>query len=98
MDFIIKLSRTVLGVDSPWVIVDHLTKSAHFISVQESISVEILVAVYIREVVARHVVPVSVVWDRDVHFTSIFWKRFNDELGTRLHFRATFYPQNRWSE
>ena len=93
MDFITKLPRTARGVDSIWVIVDRLTKSAHFIPIQESISAEKLADIYIREIVARHGVPVSVISDRDVRFTSRFWKRFHDELGTRLHFSTAFHPQ-----
>ena len=92
-DFITKLPRTACGVDLIWVIMDRLTKRAHFIMIQESISVEKLVEIYVREVVARHGVSVSVVSDRDVHFTSKFWKRFHDEMGTRLHFSTNFYPQ-----
>ena len=93
MDFITKLPRTARGMDSIWVIVDRLTKSAHFIPIQESISVEKLADIYIREVVARHEVPILVISDRDVRFTSRFWKRFHDELGTRLHFSTAFHPQ-----
>jgi len=93
MDFITKLPRTARGVDSIWVVVDRLTKSAHFIPIQESISAERLADIYVREIVARHGVPVSVVSDRDVRFTSRFWKRFHDEMGTRLHFSTAFHPQ-----
>ena len=93
MDFITKLPWTAHGVDLIWVIVDRLNKSVYFIPIQESIFMEKLVEVYIREVVARHGVPVSVVLDRDVRLTSRFWKRFHDELGTRLHFSMTFNPQ-----
>lgn len=63
MDFITKLPRTARGVDLIWVIVDRLTKSAHFIPIQESISAEKLADIYVREVVAQHGVPVSVVSD-----------------------------------
>lgn len=93
MDFITKLPRTTRGVDLIWVIVDRLTKSAHLISIQESISAEKLAKIYVREIVARHGAPVSVVLDRDVCFTSRFWKRFHDEMGTRLHFSTIFHPQ-----
>ena len=72
MDFITKLPRTARGVDAIWVIVDRLTKSAHFIPISESISAEKLADIYVREVVARHGVPVSVVSDRDVRFTPRF--------------------------
>ena len=93
MDFIMKLPRKACRVDSIWVIVDRLTKSAHFIPIQESISAEKLADIYIREIVARHGVPVSVILDRDVRFTSRFWKRFHEDLGTILHLSTTFHPQ-----
>ena len=93
MNFIIKLPRTARGVDSIWVIVNRLTKIAHFIQIQESIPTENLVGIYIREVVARHEVPIFLIFDRDVQFTSRFWKKFHDDLGTRLHFSTAFPSQ-----
>ena len=69
-----------------------LTKSVHFISIQESIFAEKLDEIYIRVVLARHGVSVSVVSNRAVHFTSRFWKRFHKELGSRLYFSTTFHP------
>ena len=92
MDFVTKLPRTARGVDSIWVVVDRLTNSAHFIPIQESISAEKLADIYVREIEARQGVPVSVVSDRDVRFTSRFWKRFHDEMGTRLLFSTAFHP------
>ena len=93
MDFITKLPRTAHRVNSIWVIVDRLTKSAHFISIQESISDEKLAEIYVRGVVTQHRVPVLVVSDRDVRFTSRFWKQFHNEMGTHLHFNNAFHPQ-----
>ena len=72
MDFITKFPWTTCRVDSIWLIVDRLNKSVHFILIQESISAEKLANIYIREVVERHVVSVSVVSDRDVWFTCKF--------------------------
>ena len=86
MDFITKLLRTAQGVDAIWVIMDRLMKSAHFLAISESSSAERLAEVYMREVIARHGVPTSIVSDRDVRFTSRFWKKFHEELGTWLHF------------
>ena len=57
------------------------------------LSAEKLVEIYVREVVARHGVPTSIVSDQDVCFTSRFWKKFHEELGTRLHFSTTYHPQ-----
>ena len=93
MDFITKLSGTARGVDAIWMIVDRLTKSAHFLAISESSSVERLSEVYVREVVSQHGVPISIVSDRDVHFTSRFWKKFHEELGTRLHYSTAYHPQ-----
>ena len=93
MDFITKLPKTARGVDAIWVIVDRLTKSAHFLAISESSSAEKLAEIYVREVVSRHGVPISIVSDRDVRFTSRFWKKFHEELGTRLHFSTAYHPQ-----
>ena len=65
----------------------------HFIPIQESIFAEKLVEIYVWEVVAHHGVLVSVVSDRDVRFTSRFWKRFHNDMGTRLQFSTTFHKQ-----
>ena len=92
MDFITKFPRRARKVDSIWVIVDRLTKSVYFIPIQESILIEKLTDIYTMEVVARHGVSVLVVSDKDVRFTSRFWKRFHEELGTRLHFNMAFHP------
>ena len=93
MAFITKLPKTQHGLDFILVIVDRVTKSVHFIPIQESISAENPAEIYGREVLAHHGVPVSVVSDRDVRFTSRFWKRFHDDMGIRLYFNTTFYPQ-----
>ncbi|GJS97560.1 putative reverse transcriptase domain-containing protein [Tanacetum coccineum] len=70
MDFIVKLPRTSSRHDAIWVIVDRLTKSAHFQAVREDFKIEKLARLYIKEIVARHSVPVSIISDRDSHFTS----------------------------
>ncbi|KAJ9563166.1 hypothetical protein OSB04_008326 [Centaurea solstitialis] len=85
MDLVTGLPRTVSRHDAIWVIVDRLTKSAHFIAIKEASPSEELADIYVREIVARHEVPVTVISDRDVRFTSRFWSRFHDDLGTRLH-------------
>ena len=70
MDFITKLPKTARGFDAIWVIVDRLTKSAYFLAIRESSSVEKLADLYVRKIVSCHGVPVSIVFDRDVRFTS----------------------------
>ena len=52
-----------------------------------------LADMYVRKIVARHSMPVSIVFDRDVWFTSWLWKRFHEDLGTRLHFNTSYHPQ-----
>ncbi|GJR51183.1 putative reverse transcriptase domain-containing protein [Tanacetum coccineum] len=70
MDFITKLPRTRSGHDAIWVVVDRLTKSAHFLAIREDYSTEKLARLYTDEIVARHGVPVSIILDRDARFTS----------------------------
>lgn len=76
MDFIKKLPRTTHVVDSIWVIIDELTKSAHFIPIQERSSAEKLAGIYIKEVVAWYGVLILVISNRNVRFTSSFRRKF----------------------
>ncbi|GJX42472.1 putative reverse transcriptase domain-containing protein, partial [Tanacetum coccineum] len=73
IDFITRLPRSSSGYDTNWVIVDKLTKSAHFLAIREDYKMENLARLYIDEIVARHGVPVSIISDRDGRFTSSFW-------------------------
>ena len=75
------------------VIVDQLTKSAHFLPVNVEDSLEKLAQLYVDEIVRIHGVPVSIVSDRDPRFISRFWPSLQTTLGTRLHFSTTFHPQ-----
>ncbi|GJW24946.1 reverse transcriptase domain-containing protein [Tanacetum coccineum] len=84
MDFITKLPKTSSGYDTIWVIVNRLTKSAYFLSMKETDSMERLMRLYIKEVVSRHGVSVSIISDRDGRFTSQFWQAFQKALGTQL--------------
>ncbi|GKC52366.1 putative reverse transcriptase domain-containing protein, partial [Tanacetum coccineum] len=83
MDFVTKLPKTTSGQDIIWVIVDRLTKSAHFLPIKETDSMEKLTRQYLKEVVSRHGVPVSIIYNRDSKFTSHFWKSLNEALGGR---------------
>ncbi|WRX23773.1 Integrase zinc-binding domain - like 10 [Theobroma cacao] len=67
---------TQRGKDAIWVIVDRLTKSAHFLAVHSTYSIEKLAQLYIDEIVRLHGVPVSIVSDQDPRFTSRFWSKF----------------------
>ncbi|GJY74031.1 reverse transcriptase domain-containing protein [Tanacetum coccineum] len=74
MDFVTKLPKTSSGHDTIWVIVDRLTKSAYFIPTKVADSMETLTRLYIKEIVSWHEVPISIISDRDSHFTSRFWQ------------------------
>lgn len=93
MDFIDGLSRTRRGNDSIWVIVDRLTKSAHFIPVKATRTASSLANTYMREIVRLHGVPSCIVCDRDPIFTSKFWAAFQEALGTKLNLSTSYHPQ-----
>ncbi|GJV79896.1 reverse transcriptase domain-containing protein [Tanacetum coccineum] len=93
MDFITKLPKTSSGYDTIWVIVDRLTKSAHFLPIKETDKMERLTRLYLKEVFSRHGVPVSIISDRDSQFTSRFWQSLQRALGTRLDMNTACHPQ-----
>ena len=92
MDFITKLPKMTSGLDTIWVIVDRLTKSAHFLPIKETDKMEKLTRTYLREVVRLHGVPISIISDRDSRFTSRFWQSLQSSLGTRLDMSTTYHP------
>ncbi|GJT17476.1 putative reverse transcriptase domain-containing protein [Tanacetum coccineum] len=93
MDFITKLPRTPSGYDSIWVIVDRLTKSAHFIPINEKFKMERLTRLYLKEIVCRHGVPVSIILDRDPRFALRFWTSLQKLLGTNLDMSTAYHPE-----
>ena len=93
MDFVTHLPRTSRKHDAVWVIVDRLTKSAHFLAVRMTFTLDEFYKLYIREIVRLHGVPVSIVSDRDPRFTSQFWKSFQKAMGTQLSMSTSFHPQ-----
>ncbi|KAI3827879.1 hypothetical protein L1987_01967 [Smallanthus sonchifolius] len=93
MDFITKLPRTSSGYDTIWVIIDRLTKSAHFLPIREDYRVEKLARIYIDEIVSRHGVTLKIISDRDARFTSRFWQSLQTALGTRLDLSTAYHPQ-----
>nr|GEW32856.1 putative reverse transcriptase domain-containing protein [Tanacetum cinerariifolium] len=93
MDFVTKLPRTSSGHDIIWVIVDRLTKSAHFLPVRKDYKMERLARLYLNEIVSRHGVPISIISDRDSQFTSRFWQSMQEALGTRLDMSMAYHPQ-----
>ncbi|KAJ9545105.1 hypothetical protein OSB04_024812 [Centaurea solstitialis] len=93
MDFVTKLPKTKKGHDSIWVIVDRLTKSAHFLPIRESFSIDRLAQLYVNEIVMRHGVPISIISDRDSRFTSRFWQSLQAALGTSVDLSTAYHPQ-----
>jgi hypothetical protein len=93
MDFIVGLPRTRDGYDSIWVIVDRLTKVAHFIPVKTTNSGAQLAELYMSRIVCLHGVPKKIVSDRGTQFTSRFWKRLHESMNTKLNFSSAYHPQ-----
>ncbi|GJY89414.1 putative reverse transcriptase domain-containing protein [Tanacetum coccineum] len=93
MDFMTKLPRTSSGHDTIWVIVDRLTKSAHFLPMREDYKMERLARLYLNKIVARHGVSIPIISDRDSRFTSRFWQSMQEALGTRLDMSMAYHPQ-----
>ncbi|KAL5559924.1 hypothetical protein UlMin_036136 [Ulmus minor] len=85
MDFVVGLPKTAKSHDAIWVIVDRLTKSAHFIPIKMTYSLEQLAELYVREVVRLHGVPKAIISDRDARFTSKFWRSVQQAMGTNSH-------------
>ncbi|GJT77194.1 putative reverse transcriptase domain-containing protein [Tanacetum coccineum] len=93
IDFVTKLPKSSSGHDTIWVVVDRLTKSAHFLPIREDYKTEKLAKIYTNEIAARHGVPVSIISDRDGRFTSHLWQAFQEALGTRLDMSMAYHPQ-----
>ncbi|GKE09067.1 putative reverse transcriptase domain-containing protein [Tanacetum coccineum] len=93
MEFVTKLPKTSSGHDTIWVIVDRLTKSAHFIPTRTTDSMETLTRLYIKEIVSRYGVPISIISDRDSHFTSRFWQSMQNALGTQLDMSTAYQSE-----
>ncbi|GJZ60955.1 putative reverse transcriptase domain-containing protein [Tanacetum coccineum] len=93
MDFVTKLPKSSQGYDTIWVIVDRLTKSAIFVPMRETDPMDKLARMYLKEVVTRHGIPVSIICDRDPRFASNFWKSLQYALGTSLDMSTAYHPQ-----
>ena len=93
MDFVTHLPWTSQKHDAVWVIVDRLTKSAHFLAVRMTFTLEELCKLYIWEIIRLHGVPVSIVSDRDPRFMTQFLKSFQKAMGTQLSMSTAFHPQ-----
>ncbi|GJW13043.1 putative reverse transcriptase domain-containing protein, partial [Tanacetum coccineum] len=93
MDFVSGLPRPPSGYDSIWVIVDRLTKSANFLLMKKTDSIEKLAQLYLKEIVCKHGVPTSIISDRDSLFTSRFWKSLQEAMGTQLDMSTAYHPE-----
>nr|GEV87835.1 putative reverse transcriptase domain, ribonuclease H-like domain, aspartic peptidase domain protein [Tanacetum cinerariifolium] len=93
MDFVTKLPKTSNEHDTIWVIVDRLTKSVHFIPTRETKSMGTLTWLYIKEIISHHEVPISIILDRDSHFTYRFWQSLQNALGNQLDMSTTYHPE-----
>ena len=93
MDFVVGLPRTLRGYDSVWVIVDRLTKSAHFLLVKTSYGGLRYARIFMNEIVRLHGVSISIKSDRGSQFTSRFRRSFQELLGTRVYLSTAFHTQ-----
>ena len=94
MDFINGFPRTKRGNNAIFVVIDQLSKVAHFLPVRESITASQLANLYISRIVSLHGVPLEINSDRGSLFTSRFWESFQNAMGTRLSFSTAFHPQS----
>jgi hypothetical protein len=94
MDFVTRLPRTQKGNDSIWVIIDCLTKVAHFIPVKTTFGGATLARIYLKEIVRLHGIPRKIVSDRGTQFTSKFWMSLQQAMGTKLDFSTAYHPQS----
>ena len=92
MDFVVGLPKTQKGYDSIWVIVDRLTKVAHFLPVRTNFRGEKLAQLYVNNIVKLHGVPSKIVSNRGTQFTSKFWESLHKAMGTKLDFSSAYHP------
>jgi transposase InsO family protein len=93
MDFIVGLPRTQAGYDSTWVIVDRLTKVAHFIPVKMTYSGAKPAELYMSRIMCLHGVTKKIVSDRGSQFTSKFWEKRHESMDTKLNFSSAYHLQ-----
>ncbi|GJR77741.1 putative reverse transcriptase domain-containing protein [Tanacetum coccineum] len=93
MDFVTKLPKTSIGHDTIWVIVDRLTKLAHFILTRATDSMKTLTRLYIKEIVSQHGMPIFIISDHESHFTSRFWQSLQNALGTQLDISTAYHSE-----
>ena len=92
MDFITKLPTARGGYDTIFVVVDRLTKMAHFFPMKKTNGALEVAKLFVKEIFRLHGIPKSIVSDRDSKFTSNFWKATFKAIGTELKMSTTFHP------
>ncbi|KAM6542928.1 hypothetical protein CsatB_007375 [Cannabis sativa] len=93
MDLVVGLSRTIGMYDSVWVLVDRFTKSAHFLPIKVTYTIDQYADLYVKEIVRLHGIPKCIISDRDPKFTSKFWVSLQKAMGTNLKFSTAFHPR-----
>jgi hypothetical protein len=93
MDFIGGLPHTSRGYNSIWVIVDRLTKSAHFIPVATTYRIRQYAELYISHIVRYNDIPKTIISDRGPIFVACFWEQLHECLGTHLMCYSSYHPQ-----
>ncbi|GKD11949.1 putative reverse transcriptase domain-containing protein [Tanacetum coccineum] len=93
MDFVMNLPKSSQGYNTIWVIVDRLTKSAIFIPMRKTDPMDKLARMYLKEVITRHGIPLSIICNRDPRFASNFWRSLQNALGTSLDMSTAYHPQ-----
>jgi hypothetical protein len=93
IDFITKLSRTTRQHDSILLLVENLTKAAHFVPMRMSHTTTNIAEIYMREIVRLHGIPKAIVFDRDTKFTSNLWRGLLKRFGTNMNFSIAYHPQ-----
>ncbi|GJZ07735.1 putative reverse transcriptase domain-containing protein [Tanacetum coccineum] len=92
MDFVTKLPKSSQGYDTIWVIVDRLTKSVIFVPMRETDPMETLARMYLKDVVTRHGITISIIYDHDPRFASNFRRSLQKALGMNLDMSIAYHP------